>query len=121
MEKGRRWAESEDAFLKENLGRLSYSEIGSAIGRTGGSVGARTSLLGLAGTFSPPRRGGIHEDRLSPETLCWRCKRAGSLSFHEKPCAWVLEEKPVENWTATETVLGYRVLTCPRFIGRKEK
>lgn len=56
------------------------------------------------------------------ETLCWRCKRAGTES-----CAWDKSRGnvPVEGWTAEESKIrvgngvytkSYRVIDCPLFV-----
>ena len=55
------------------------------------------------------------------DQLCWSCKNA-----YAGKCSWFTRYEPVENWTATPTIVkGYRpdsedipsfeILTCPKF------
>lgn len=47
------------------------------------------------------------------DTLCWDCRKA----MTKGSCCWTdpEEQKPVPGWVATETDMGYRVITCPNF------
>lgn len=37
-------------------------------------------------------------------TLCWQCEHAGKGNI--SPCEWVKRFKPVDGWTATQTILN---------------
>lgn len=44
----RHWSQEEETFLKENLGKLTYKEIGDAIGRSYGAVKKKVQNMGLS-------------------------------------------------------------------------
>lgn len=49
-----------------------------------------------------------------PASLCWGCKHANADPFDDI-CPWFKRQKPVPDWTADKTNLGYFVRECPRF------
>ena len=47
------------------------------------------------------------------DTLCWDCAKAMKHGL----CSWSdpEQQEPVEGWTAEETTMGFRVISCPNF------
>jgi hypothetical protein len=51
------------------------------------------------------------------ETLCWTCERAACLHGHVAHCTWFSGDLPIDGWTVFPVAGGYRVASCPEFIG----
>lgn len=47
---------------------------------------------------------------MTDETLCFSCRKAC-----RQRCSWTRNFEPVEGWTAEETHVGYRVISCPEY------
>ena len=101
---GERWKPEEIAFLRKNLGKMSYSEIAKVLGRTRDAVRVKAGKLGLQ------KRSTI----TVKESICLDCVNA-----RVGICGWVdRREKVWSHAMVKETKEGrmYIVESCKNFI-----
>jgi hypothetical protein len=111
------WTKEDVRYLTAHAGTVRSDVIAKNLGRSKDAVKHMAYKLGIKlglGLKSGPEP---KSKTIPGGTLCWRCKRAGTLN-PAPPCAWVRAFKPVVGWTATKTESGYHVFACPVFIER---
>lgn len=116
MSKGIAWTEKEKQYVIDNYKKMSAKKMAEHIGKTEYAVCNFKRKLKYK-KFDKKINVVVSKKKVKVmQTLCWTCSNACNNG-----CSWSYKLKPVKDWTARETDMGYLIEKCPEYIKEVRK